>query len=284
MKNYEDIRLLVENFYDQQKTRQEAANRLRTIVRNRLVKGDFRELDKKKSKDKKAYGTEWNDKAIIEKLNKAKEEGKLKADDFDYLMSLMEIKKKLMQFEKDYHKQIISLVKDEPIFDDYLTKIRGVAELTAANLIGYLGYCEHFDTISKLWRYCGLAVIDGKTEKRKKGKRIHYNPKLKTLMYKIADCFVKQGDGYRKIYDRFKKKYQKKYPKEIDNPEYKETEKGFKKLYTKLHIDLMARRKAEKIFLANYWLSARKMKGLDTRAPYSLEHGHTTMIDPFTDI
>lgn len=284
MENYEEIRLLVENLYDHQLARQRATNRVRTIVRNRLEKSDFRETDKKKSNKEKAYGEEWNDKKVKDKLEQAKKEGKLAQDDYDYLNDLLEFKKKGTEFEKYYHKQIMKLVKDEKIFKNYLVDIKGVAELSAANLIGYLGYCEGFDTISKLWRYCGLAVMDGQAERKRRGEHIHYNPRLKTFMYKISDCFVKQGDGYRKIYDKFKKKYQKAHPKEIDNPGYLETKKGFKKMYTKMHIDLMARRKVEKIFLANYWLTARKMKKLDTRSPYVIDkQDHKTLIKPFTD-
>ena len=290
---YEDTRLLVETFYDQQKTRQEAYNRIRTIVRNRLVKVDFREPEKKKAKEDKAYGTEWNDKIMREKIEKAVKTKKLKLEEGDYLRSLIDTGEQLKKFEKQYQKQILFLVKDEPIYTEYLSKIRGVAELTAANLIGYLGYCENFDTISKVWRYCGLAVFDGSAERKKKGEKIHYNPKLKTLMYKISDCFIKQGDGYRKLYDKFKAFYRKKYPEEIVNPNYvapkdptdeKSKGKGFKKKYTPMHIDLMTRRKVEKIFLANYYLTARKMKGLPVRDPYPMEYlKHTTMIKPFTD-
>ena len=284
MENNQNIRLLVENFYDQQKTRQESANRIRTIVRNTLEKEDFREVETKKTKDERAYGKEWNDKEVLKKIAAAEKQDQITEAEVKYLYNLMATKKKLKSFENDYHKEIIKQVKEEPIYEEYLLKIRGVAELTAANLISYLGYCENFDTISKLWRYCGLAVIDGNAERRKKGEKIHYNPKLKTLMYKISDCFIKQGDKYRQLYDDIKGDYQTRFPEPIENPTYKETKKGFKQKYTKMHIDLMARRKLIKIFLANYWIRARKMKDLPIREPYILEHGeHSTLIKPFTD-
>jgi len=47
------------------------------------------------------------------------------------------------------------------------------------------------------------------------------------------------------------------------------------------HADNMARRKMEKIFLQNYWKTAREMKGLPIDDPYIIEHGkHRSYIEP----
>ena len=43
---------------------------------------------------------------------------------------------------------------------------------------------------------------------------------------------------------------------------------------------MTARRKVVKIFLANYWINARRAAGLPTRVPYAEEYlQHTDMVE-----
>jgi protein subunit release factor B len=74
---------------------------------------------------------------------------------------------------------------------------------------------------SNIWSYFGLAP----NQKRKRGEKVNYNPLAKTIVWKIADCFIKTKSPYRKIYDERKKYEQEKHPE-----------------LTKGHIDMRARR------------------------------------------
>jgi len=338
MNEYEDIRLLVESFYDQQEVRKESANRIRTIIRNRLEKADFRVPES--SKDDKDQG-KWTDNNMKIWIKLARSQDKISDDDEKYLNKLLDLKHKMAEFEKEYKSQLLQEVRKEPIFKDYLVKIWGAGELTAANLIAFIGYCGEFETVSKLWRYAGLGmrpickncnkyIFDNEkqrldwikrhearaskdkkdfskytctcsepqrievVQRRVKGLPIDYNPKLKTYMYRWMSSVIKAGykvmedgkkrpGGYRRYYDQFKKKYREVHPKEIDNPRYLATKQGTKKKYTDGHINTMTMRKVEKMFLQHYWMTARQMKGLPTRKPYPMDHGHTGYIEPFTD-
>jgi hypothetical protein len=277
-----DLNLMVESFYDLQTVRQEAANRARAMVRARL-EGDTNLTKKKKSEDK-AHRSVWTDKQLMEKLAQAHEKGLVGDKDFAYLEIQLDLVKGLKTLERKQEKAISTEISVNPLWVEHFSKVAGFGPLLMANLYSFLGDCEQADTPSQVWRYAGLAVIDGKAERRTRGEQCHFNPKLKTLCWKIGDCFIKQGKGYRALYDQFKKEYQKEHPKPVVNPTYTETGKGFKKKYTKMHIHLMAMRKTLKVFLCHYWVVSRKMKGLPTRELYVQEKlGHTSIIEPFTD-
>lgn len=278
----EYLRALTETFYDQQKTRQEAANRCRAIIRSQLEELERKPEGKKKKADK-SYGAEWNDKRMLQKLNKAFEEKKITSESHAYAAEFLNLKKSLEKLESDYEKMIVAHIKNEPIYTEYLKHIKGIGPVLAANLIAYLGYCENFDTPSKIWRYSGLAVIDGKAERKARGEKIHFNPRVKTLAWKVGDCFIKVGVGYREVYDASKAGYLAAHPEPIPRPGY--DGKGFKESYTKMHIHLMSMRKSVKRFLSHYWQVGRAMKGLPCRPSYVEEKmGHTTIMPPFIEV
>ncbi len=111
---------------------------------------------------------------------------------------------------------------------------------------------------------CGgkLTIIErvhGKSPKRKEGYHFLFNTKGKTLAWKIAQQFIKQGDDvYKDIY------YKEKEKQARLNPELK---KG--------HIHNRAMRRMVKVFLSHLWEAWRKVEGFDTRPPYVIEKlGH----------
>jgi len=111
---------------------------------------------------------------------------------------------------------------------------------------------ERFPTVSSLWKYAGLHVVNGKAPKRVKGQKVEWNPKLKALCWKISDSFVKQrGSPYRKFYDDFKAEEKRKHP-----------DLGGK------HIDARARRKTVKLFLAHLYDKWHELKRLEAGLPY----------------
>lgn len=141
-----------------------------------------------------------------------------------------------------------------------------------------------FDTVSKLWAWWGLHVIDGKAPKRSRGERINWNSALRTLAWKIGKQFVLQGERYREVYDEYKKRLSAaRLPIGIC-PEYQKClakMKKRKKPACKGHIDAMARRYAVKMFLSHLWEKWRELEGLPIRAPYVIDKlGHTTKTAP----
>ena len=168
--------------------------------------------------------------------------------------------------EKDFTKTLKVLAKDYPVIDALLG-IRGIGPRFAAGLFAMNDISTNCDTPSSLWRWCGYGVVDGVAEKRVKGQKLAYNPRLKTLCYLIGESLIKQGDKspYRRIYDEAKEYYT------ANRPGWK-TEKS-----PKGHYHMAAMRKMVKVFLAHLWEYWRESEGLATRKIYCIEKmGHTT--------
>jgi hypothetical protein len=180
---------------------------------------------------------------------------------------------------------------------DWLVSIKGISEDKAAQLLAHIDDIEKFALISKLRRFAGLAVFDGKAEIGTE----HYNRKLKALLLGdtlIVDQFIRHHTPvYRDHYDKQKARYYEQYPDPLCNacgtiavlkkgswicPEGCKVAKGFKVSYTPLHIDKMARRKVAGLFISHLWLKWREFEGLPVTVPWILRDGtgHTTFIEP----
>jgi len=138
----------------------------------------------------------------------------------------------------------------------WLQEVKGIGPILSARMLAQIGDIATFDTVSKLWRFAGLAVIDGKAERRVKGEKSHYNGKLKTVMYNVGRGFLKAHGQYARFYYEAKGHYQAKRPD-----------------WTKAHVDLAAMRKMEKVFLSHLWAVWRSETGLDTRPLWVIQHG-----------
>jgi len=157
----------------------------------------------------------------------------------------------------------------------WLTIVKGLGQGgLAAQLLAQIDDIGKFDTVSKLWRFAGLAVIDGKRETNKPGEKSHFNARLKSICWLISDQFVKQNTPlYRDIYDQEKARLRRLYPEKIVT--------NGKTQYNDGHIDNMARRKTVKIFLQHLWVIWRKLEGLPVSEPYvQAILGHTHIIEP----
>lgn len=151
-------------------------------------------------------------------------------------------------------------------------------------LIPVLRGIKAFDTISKLWAWWGLHVVDGQAAKRKRGTTIDWNPRLRTLAWKIGKQFVLQGEYYRNSYDEYKAKISNERLPLGKCAKYQqclEKLKKRKKPACKGHIDAMARRYAVKLFLSHLWAKWRELEGLPVSDPYVIDKlGHNTKTEP----
>lgn len=180
------------------------------------------------------------------------------------------------KFIDDYKKTMINYGESIGPIWGWLTSIRGLGEGSlAAQLLAQIDDIAKFDTVSKLWRFAGKAVIDGKAEKNQRGEKAHYNARLKSICYLVSDQFIKQRTPvYRDIYDEEKAHLHEIHPERIKNG-------NDKWMYNDGHLDMMARRKAEKIFLQHLWLLWRQSENLPISEPYvQAILGHTHIIPP----
>jgi len=160
----------------------------------------------------------------------------------------------------------------------WLTSIRGLAAGSLpAQLLAQIDDINKFDTVSKLWRFAGWAVVDGKREWPRKGETSPYNRLLKSICYLIGDQFIRQQTPfYVDIYYDEKERLRRLYPEPIDAPD-----SPWKQQFTDSHIHRMARRKMIKIFLQHLWLKWREYEGLPISEPYiQAIGGHTNIIPP----
>lgn len=150
--------------------------------------------------------------------------------------------------EKSIDKEILRLYRDHPM-SEWLSEIKGIGHIIGLSLLSTLDprKTKH---VSSFWKYCGLAP----DSKRVKGEKLSYNPFAKQICFKIGESFIKCGAGqkYRKRYDDCKELYQKNMPDA-----------------SKMHVHLMARRKAVKLFLADFWVAWRTHLNLPVSEPYS---------------
>jgi hypothetical protein len=170
---------------------------------------------------------------------------------------------------------------------DWVTGIKGIGDHLAAKVLAQIDYAGDYATISKLWRFSGLAVIEGKAEGKDS---TAYNRKLKATLIGeqgVACQFVLHRTfPYRDVYDEYKAEQRKKYPDVMckncgctwDECQHKKTHK---RMYNDGHLDMRAKRKIAKLFLSHLWLVWRELEGLPVTKPYVHQvMGHTGMIPP----
>jgi len=107
-------------------------------------------------------------------------------------------------------------------------------------------------------------------ERKRRGERVGYNPRLKTHCWKIGTQLLKARGEYADLYRRFKEEYSRR-------EDLKREGKGS----FKLHVHLMALRKMVKIFLQHLWVRWRETEGLPVSRPYAIDRlGHAEYIPP----
>lgn len=201
--------------------------------------------------------------------------------------------------EAEYERIVWREIKDHPVVDGWLIKVRGIGPRLAGLLVAIIGDIERFATISKLWAYAGLHTKDGRAVKRAKGEKANWSGELKMTCWKIAGSFLKAGGPYKELYDSYK---QYLVTRELDNGnviwktsadsskvEIAHCPKSLahdppkpptKPEWTLGRIHNMAMRRTAKLFLSHLWSAWREIEGLPASKPFAIERlGHESYID-----
>jgi len=288
-------RMIAGSFYDHQQVRITEFNRIRDIIRRKKEGIPLVGSVERKKDDEEKYKEKFVDKLIPEYLKDLVKDKTITADDNFYIQRILEVQKNAEKYESEYKKLMMEFVESEIIYKDFLENIKGISVILSANLIKEFGYCENAPYISSLWKYCGMSVNDGKAPVRKRGEKLEFNARLRTMVWKISDSFVKQRTPfYREIYDKEKTK-QVKMLDDFTEGLSEEDSKKFKKIKKRdekrnfvseinprapvslMNADLRARRKTIKIFLAHYWQACKELTHQEIVAPYiesHLKHKH----------
>ncbi len=181
----------------------------------------------------------------------------------------------LEEQEKTHFRRLGNILKDYPIYNNFLAGVVGVGPAMAGVIISEIDITKA-EYPSSVHKYAGLDVAgDGQGRSRKKEhleesqytdkngelqtkKGITFNPFLKTkLVGVLGSSFIKQSPDkckYRKVYDDYKHR--------IENMEaHKEKSKG--------HRHNMAVRYMIKIFLIDLYNEWRSLEGLPVAPTYS---------------
>lgn len=173
-------------------------------------------------------------------------------------------KERLEEIEGVVSADIAELSQSIPIIQRMIA-VKGCGLILAARIVAHIGDIRRFPTVSKLWRFAGYAVIDGRAERMRKGEKAHYNRRLKVACWVLASSLIRSDGPYRVEYDRAREHYDRTHPE-----------------WSADHKHKAAMRKVIKLFLAHLWEAWRELEGLDIRPPYALERlGHTTMKSRF---
>jgi hypothetical protein len=168
------------------------------------------------------------------------------------------------------------------------TSIKGLGEGgLLAQLLAQIDDIGKFDTVSKLWRFAGWAVIDGEIDRCKKGEKSPYNRKLKAICWNIVQSFIRNHTPiYADIYYEEKDRQRHLYPDVVCREcgcvwDDCDNKKKHHKLFNDGHLHNRAIRKTAKIFLQHLWVTWREFEGLPVSQPYAQAiMGHTHIVGP----
>ena len=120
----------------------------------------------------------------------------------------MEAAGRLEQLECDTEKEVKKVLKGIPIWENWLKRQKGIGPRLGGVIISEFDITK-CNTISAMWSYAGLAVVDGKAAHFKRGEKGGYNPWLKAKILKVlGDSFMKSNSPWRKFYDDYKHRKQ----------------------------------------------------------------------------
>lgn len=257
--------IIASNYYTFQKARIAFMNKARDLIRRKVEGIGLNETEEKK--ENKTYDKKYKDSELIEQFLGLFTRGEITKTEYDFMSKCWEMIAKTKDIENENKKLMIDFVEQTPIYQDFLSKIRGIGPVLSANLIKEFGDCSKYDTISKLWAHTGNHVVDNKAPKIHKDMK--FNPKLRTLTWKIGESLMKLDKGYYRILyiaeklKQLKREYEPGYLKENFN--------GYKEESTNLskgHAHNRAMRKIRKRFLDHFWFVSREMNGLPTQKNY----------------
>lgn len=127
----------------------------------------------------------------------------------------------------------------------WMSKVKGLRHGSlAAQLIAVIDDIDRFDTLAQLQRYAGLAVYDGKAESKSSE---HYSRRLKSILFLIAEQFVRQRTPrYRELYDVEKARQRAMHPQAHKDD-------AGRWHYNDGHLHMRAMRVVAKAFLRDLW-------------------------------
>lgn len=181
----------------------------------------------------------------------------------------------LERVERDLNAYLAKQAKRHPMAPWVLAaEQKGIGLPGFARLLGITGPLDQFATVSKLWRYLGLAVDNGAAPRRQKGVKLNYSPAGRVLCHQLGESIVKMGKGgeYRTVYDQKRADYlarERSGPSGCPTGAVHKTKAGAivacvkageGGVQTSAHVHAMARRYAVKRLIRRMWIEWRRLE------------------------
>jgi len=100
-------------------------------------------------------------------------------------------------------KEMVSIACGSPLAP-FVWQTRGFGYLGLAQILAEAGDLSNYANPGKLWKRFGLAVFDGKAQRRSSDRdlaiEMGFSPRRRAVMWNIGDSLVKQGVKYRQLY------------------------------------------------------------------------------------
>lgn len=109
---------------------------------------------------------------------------------------------------KSAEKRLAKAAKQLPVYP-WIDACRGVSALSFGQIVGECGDLSNYGNPAKLWKRMGLAVFDGKRQRRVADPDLAilygYSAERRSIMYVIGENLIKTNNqDYRAIYDQRK--------------------------------------------------------------------------------
>jgi hypothetical protein len=120
----------------------------------------------------------------------------------------------LVILEASMERELEGLMRQHPMAGFIRTDAKGLSLRSFALLFGSTGPLDRFATVSKLWAYLGMHVVDGAAPRRVQGQSANWSAQGRVRCWLIAESIVRVGEGgrYREAYDRKKAEYETARP------------------------------------------------------------------------
>lgn len=162
-------------------------------------------------------------------------------------LPLTEARKVIRKQQMALRRRLESLAVQLPGIE-FVDGVYGFGRFGFAMIIAEAGDLSSYATVSRLWKRMGLAVIDGRAQRRvankEEAERHGFNPIRRALMHTLGDSLFKKQNLYRDIY------LERKELEELKLPDS-----------SKMHRHKRALRYMEKRLLRDLWRAWRDAAG-----------------------